>query len=687
MNFYPFNYLTLPFPIPLGLTVYFLVHMILAAAGMRFWLKSLGLSENSARIGSLAFALSGFFWWEIIHPPILAVFACFPWLLGLLEKYLKNLSLPWAFLCGLGFAVIVNCANSQSSTYVFYTALAYLLFRFFTKNPSGFSGRLPSLARGVFSWKKVLASLLFFLWGALPLLIHLIPAGEYFFASNRRVEKLTYGQFNGAFSVVPHTTYELLFPTWGLPRETSIEEAFQNLTNMENTDNDFLANVGYLGIWMPLLVLFALRMEKNKNLIKFLLAFALFSVLASWGRYFPLHRLLCAALPGMGMHRSPYRFLEIFTLFGSALMAFGYEWLENHRKEKSRWKNPALPAIIYGSVMMIPCLLRPDRTWIEMTSLVLGIVGLSLPGLPRPWKVGGPWLFTAALLLPLLLTGWNGYHPASPSNYDYEKIFPPFGWLKDQPKDGRYYFSRSLPYFVKIGGDTYRFPFPIDAVMDFGIRAEGGYNPLTLKKTDDLKNLPFETYLRLMSVKGLFLERSMGERPGFSHKKWGPLDFYEPLFPPVYLNAPGRIWIAPDDGSDLKILAGKDFDPKTQVVLNEPLRDSVSRNLSGAKANLRYSLVKDGADDQLFDVHLDRNSLVTFSEVNFPGWRALLDGRPAGILTANHAFRALWIPAGDHKVEFSYVPGWLHPLLWFIMAWTLSAACYAFFVITRRFRH
>jgi hypothetical protein len=40
----------------------------------------------------------------------------------------------------------------------------------------------------------------------------------------------------------------------------------------------------------------------------------------------------------------------------------------------------------------------------------------------------------------------------------------------------------------------------------------------------------------------------------------------------------------------------------------------------------------------------------------FPGWRAQVDGVDARLFRADHAFRAVWVPAGRHAVDFHYRP-------------------------------
>ena len=52
---------------------------------------------------------------------------------------------------------------------------------------------------------------------------------------------------------------------------------------------------------------------------------------------------------------------------------------------------------------------------------------------------------------------------------------------------------------------------------------------------------------------------------------------------------------------------------------------------------------------------------VFLNEIYYPGWTATIDGEPAEILRANSIFRALWVPAGSHRIEFRFWPRFLIP--------------------------
>ena len=63
------------------------------------------------------------------------------------------------------------------------------------------------------------------------------------------------------------------------------------------------------------------------------------------------------------------------------------------------------------------------------------------------------------------------------------------------------------------------------------------------------------------------------------------------------------------------------------------------------------------------------------SEIIYPGWKVLIDGKEGDIIPAHQVLRSVQIPPGDHIVEFIYQPNlyFLGLLLaaigWIIILW------------------
>ena len=55
-----------------------------------------------------------------------------------------------------------------------------------------------------------------------------------------------------------------------------------------------------------------------------------------------------------------------------------------------------------------------------------------------------------------------------------------------------------------------------------------------------------------------------------------------------------------------------------------------------------------------FGARLSQDGYVFLNEIHYPGWTATIDAKPAEILRANTIFRALWVPAGSHRIEFRF---------------------------------
>jgi hypothetical protein len=62
-----------------------------------------------------------------------------------------------------------------------------------------------------------------------------------------------------------------------------------------------------------------------------------------------------------------------------------------------------------------------------------------------------------------------------------------------------------------------------------------------------------------------------------------------------------------------------------------------------------------------FEARLSQDGYVFLNEIHYPGWTATVDGEPAEILRADAIFRALWVPAGSHRIGFRFWPRFLIP--------------------------
>ncbi len=679
MMLYPFNYLTLPFSIPFGFTVFFFLHMLWAALGMHFLLKSLRLSETACRIGAIMYSLSGDFWWEMIHPTIIASLAWLPWFLLCLENLSRDWKTRQAFVAGLCFSMIFCCGNFQITSTAAYGGLLYFIFRFTHWS------QLESLWRNRLSLKKITLIALFCLWGSFPLLGCLIPANEFSSYSTRRTSDQTYDNFNGTFCMIPKTTYEFLFPSLGIPEGKTPEMANQEITDTQYYCNALMGDYGFLGVWIPFLVYFAFKHRERKFAI-FLLICASLSVLTAWGRFFPLHRLLCLILPGINLSRASFRFIDIYVVSVCVLAAYGYQMLDRlFAEEKRKPFSLLLGAVGYVGLLGVVSLIQPSQTWREILGLGIGFTGIFLWGGTTTWQKVGKILFQAALILPLFLTAWNDFGTGPSSNFDYNSRFPSLELLGKTFPDARFFInSQDISYPLTENGKSFNQYLPENSADVFRFRTTAGYNPLLLKKSSDLKKLPQNTYVQLMGVRGILTGQYAGEQKGFTHQSFDTLHLYEFMEAPEFVKTPYQIQVIPDGKERLKAMGNPRFQPKDEVVLSESLPSSILSQLPGKKSGLKYQLEKDDPDEQVFEIQLELNSLLVFSEIAFPGWKVWVDGKPTELFTADHSFRALFASSGNHKVEFKYEPSWAKPLLIGLLSWLISAFIFIFYLSRKK---
>jgi hypothetical protein len=93
------------------------------------------------------------------------------------------------------------------------------------------------------------------------------------------------------------------------------------------------------------------------------------------------------------------------------------------------------------------------------------------------------------------------------------------------------------------------------------------------------------------------------------------------------------------------------FDPRREIVLPEGRPVVAPEGFHG-----EARVVRESADRVRLDVELSADGYVVLVDGHDPGWRVRVDGRPAPLLRANVAFRAVAVPAGRHVVDMVYRP-------------------------------
>jgi hypothetical protein len=101
----------------------------------------------------------------------------------------------------------------------------------------------------------------------------------------------------------------------------------------------------------------------------------------------------------------------------------------------------------------------------------------------------------------------------------------------------------------------------------------------------------------------------------------------------------------------LMTLVDPSFDPRREVLLT---RGTAKAAPPDFRAEVR--IVEERADRLRLEAELSADGHVVLVDGHDPGWKARVDGRPAPLLRANVAFRAVAVPAGRHAVEMVYRP-------------------------------
>ncbi len=662
-----------------GHTLLYALHLVWAGLGMARLLRYLGAGRLAQTVSGLAFSLCGYMLARSGVLPMTWTAAWLPWVIyGASQIAIpgRGLSAPRPYVpvtLVASLAMMLLAGHAQLSWYTLLLAAAWVLVGALlrTRLQSGLSATMRVVFR--FSLSGLLAAGL--------AAIQLIPTAELLLHSQRS-SAVDY-ELGMTYSLWPWRFLDLLAPN-----------AFGNPgTGTYWGYAAYWEDAIYLGLLPLLLALTTLRCwqrrEKEhadpiRGLQRFLWLAAALAFVLALGKNTPLFPFLYRYVPSFSLFQAPTRF-SILAIFALALLAgLGADgWRKPGGKRLQRLKQAvvAAAAVVIGALAAGVMLdnTRPTLTiafalaggW----AFLSGLLTLRLPPAEETARrARWSWAVVAVIGLDLLLAG-RGLLPGAPARL-YRADEPQIAQVSEELAGGRLYLPAGDEYLIKFSR-FFRFTdfrplepwenlrpvlLPNANLLD-GIPSANNFDPLLPGRyaawMEHVENLPKEQrapWLRLMGV-SLVEERTVNSPGGVTFTALdGATRWY-------WASCAVVSYSATESLEQVAARLGAQGGMGSDVILETA---SSLPDCTSSEAQIR--LLREDPGRLEFSVTASATGMLVLSDTWYPGWRAMVDGLPVPVEIANHTFRSVVVPPGQHVVLFSYAPssftvGWIITLL------------------------
>ncbi len=600
-----------------------IAHYSLGSVLMYLFVRTIARSRMAGLVSAVIVAYGGYL---TGYPPLqLAVLEAGIWLpLCLLGVYKATedpgegrLSLRqarWLALSAAGLGISLLAGHPQTGLFISYTLIAYLLYR---------------AVRQRLHWRStLLAALLVFGSGYGLASIQLLPGLEY----TRHTIRAGYG-------------YEAL--AGGFP--------FSDLITI------LLPNV--LTIWSPLysgiaaLALAGFALWANEKSARFWGVVVAAALVLSFGGATIFYRLAYLIAPGFSWFRGQERAAYVIAYGVAILAGLGTAAIQHRQVWPRQWQRilsvfAALCWLVAVEVFIVDRAL-PNAQLFELlkAAFFLGILStlcwLLIGRLGHQasqvwWPVALLTLVVFDVFSNTIDTNWEPI-PVSERDLICDLAVP----MIDDPSLFR--IDAQLGLSSRGPGENY-------GTM-IGLQDIRGTSPLRLASLDRYYALPQYRLHQLLSVKYVLTdwqelevpstilgEAAIGNSTAYLHEIDSPM----PRAWMVY-----QIMTTQDDGQALGWLADPSFDPSKTVILEtQPALDLPDE----PSANPQVSVTSYQPERIALAVDTPNDGVLVLSELDYPGWRATVDGKNQTIRRADAGLRALPLRAGDHQIIFTYRP-------------------------------
>jgi hypothetical protein len=629
-----------------------------------FWMRSW-----PARIlAGVLYALNGYTWNHFEHDAIINTAAWLPLVLYALERAWRNWTAGAFALAVVSVALLILAGHPQT---FYYCLLVAVVTAAFWSLEARAEGKGQGNGKGVWRPALVLAAAIGV--ALLVCAVQLVPTLELVRLSNRS------GRVPYAISVVAGALQPAHLVTLFLP------DFFGAIRGPYVGPGDISQSSIYFGV-LPLLLAGFVAAGRPGRRGLYLAAMAIVAALISLGKPGLVGSLFYYVVPGFGSFRSLSNFAFVFMLFAALLAGRGLEILERNEFKIPRYL-AYLAALGVALGLLLAFVTHADvrvRANIERSAIVLClgllavvvIAGLRRAGVLADRVTG--WLVVGLTCVELLVVGAGAItlgQRRGEAALCEERPSPIVTAAGGLPGEG---CRRPEPppidpqraaggYRLHVDAIVYREGIPTTAVGQLGrlgydrlalheLYSTDGWDPIVLKrhvnfhllvqrlsgasqgKPNNERIAALARPLAAANVKHLLLQGSLVQVPDPVPRAY----FVEHAVP------------AADEAAALSLIGDPTTDLASLVVVEgagdmappaePPRRFLPVRFLAYETAQVTVS------------VDAPRPGFVVFSDTNYPGWEATVNGREAPVLRANHSFKAVRVDAGRSDVRFRFRP-------------------------------
>lgn len=645
--FYPtyFVYPLFGFPPHLFYLFEYVLCIFLSGSFMYLFANSIGLSRMGSFIAGVFFMFSGNITTLINagHICNIQAMTCIPLIFYFFDKGIQKEKIVYFILAGCFLSVQCFSIGFQIMAYTVVMLFLYLLFKI------------------VFDGKPFSLIMYFILTVILvPLIsaVQFVPSYYYNKLSYRAAP--TYEYFT-SWSIHPTETINFLLPRF-----------FGFIESTYWGHNPFELISPYFGI-LPILLAFVAVFFLIKD--KRVSCFAILSIIVllfSFGGYTPIARILYC-LPVISSFRNPSRWLVFFTFSMVVLAGIGFDFL--HKREGGKQFKAFKVALIVLALCFLGVWIwfSANETLITSKMQVWELIKNRFGYQNAPYVVNILYkmivgdvlrltvIFTSCVIVILLAF--------------YRKInsrvligcllvlFLADMWyiglksVKTVPIDQTDIREEETISFLKQDNSLYRV-LPIDGFSseNWFVRAKiqsvKGYTISLKDYHDAMDNGLFNNinYLNLLNVKYLLTTRYLNH-PVLKLVFDQNIKVYQNLAVLPRASLYNKVEIIKSVKDCYNKISVPDFNIREKLIINEDFEEKLdSAPLDGSE----ISIIRYHPNYITLNVNSPGNSVLFLSEIYYPEWKVLVDGKETKIYKANGLFRAIHLTKGQHYVKFYY---------------------------------